>query len=124
MTSTISECDADTLKYYVHFGDPIDRSNWSIGVILLILIPIAITLSVEFSAIVSSKVNDVRSANSCGILMLLPLGGIYLAGEIGLISLDTINLLIISGILSAIDVSLFFVSTATFHREEIFKKWK
>ena len=98
--------------------------NWSIGVILLILVPIAVTLSVEFSVIVSSRVNDVRSANSFGILMLLPLGGIYLAGEIGLISLDTNNLLIISGILLAVDVILFFVSTATFRREEILTKWK
>jgi hypothetical protein len=81
-------------------------------------------LSVEFSVIVSSRVNDVRSANSYGILMLLPLGGIYLAGELGLISLDTTNLFIISGIFLALDVILFFVSTAAFRREEILTKWK
>ncbi|MGA2308298.1 MAG: ABC transporter permease subunit [Candidatus Bathyarchaeia archaeon] len=98
--------------------------NWSIGVILVILVPIAVTLSVEFSVIVSSRVNDVRSANSYGILMLLPLGGIYLAGELGLISLDTTNLFIISGIFLALDVILFFVSTAAFRREEILTKWK
>ena len=98
--------------------------NWSIGVILLILVPIAIILSVEFSVIVSSRVNDARSASGFGIFMLLPLGGIYLAGEVGLITLNTNNLLIISGILLAVDVILFFVSIATFRREEILTKWK
>jgi ABC-2 type transport system permease protein len=98
--------------------------NWTIGVLLLILVPVAIILSVEFSVIVSSRVNDVRSAQSFGILMFFPFLAIYLAGEIGIISLDINNLLIISGILFAVDVILFFVSTTTFRREEILTKWK
>jgi len=98
--------------------------NWTIGVLLLILVPVAIILSVMFSVIVSSKVNDVRSASSFGILMFFPFMGIYLASQIGVISLDINNLLIISGILLAVDVALFFISTATFRREEILTKWK
>jgi hypothetical protein len=74
--------------------------------------------------IVSSRVNDVRSASSFGILMFFPFLAIYLASVLGLISLDTNNILIISGILLAVDVALFFVSTATFQREEILTKWK
>src|SRR5450759_550685 len=62
--------------------------NWTIGVLLLILVPVAIILSVMFSVIVSSKVNDVRSASSFGILMFFPFMGIYLASQIGVISLD------------------------------------
>ena len=98
--------------------------NETIGVLLLILVPIAVVLSVLFSIIVSSRVNDVRSANSYGILMFFPFLAIYLASEIGIISLNVSNLLIISGILLAIDVALFFVSTAAFQREEILTKWK
>jgi len=86
--------------------------------------PVAVVLSVEFSVIVSSRVNDVRSASSFGILMFFPFLAIYLASEIGIITLDVNNLLIISGILLAVDVILFFVSTATFRREEILTKWK
>ncbi len=86
--------------------------------------PVAVVLSVVFSVIVSSRVNDVRSANSFGILMFFPFLAIYLASEIGIITLDVNNLLIISGILLAVDVALFFVSTATFRREEILTKWK
>ena len=98
--------------------------NWTIATLLLVLVPVAIILSVEFSVIVSSRVNDVRSASSFGILMFFPFLAIYLASEIGIISLGINNILIISGILLALDVILFFVSTATFRREEILTKWK
>jgi hypothetical protein len=37
---------------------------------------------------------------------------------------DTTNLVIIAGALVVVDVLLFFVSTAAFHREEILTKWK
>jgi ABC-type Na+ efflux pump permease subunit len=98
--------------------------NWTIATLLLILVPVAVVFSVEFSVIVSSRVNDVRSASSFGILMFFPFLAIYLASEIGIISLGINNILIISGILLALDVILFFVSTATFRREEILTKWK
>jgi ABC-2 type transport system permease protein len=98
--------------------------NQTIAVLLLVLVPIAVVLSILFSIIVSSRVNDVRSANSYGILMFFPFLAIYLASEIGIISLDINNLLIISGMLFVIDVGLFFVSTAAFRREEILTKWK
>jgi ABC-type Na+ efflux pump permease subunit len=98
--------------------------NWTIATLLLVLVPVAVVLSVLFSVMVSSRVNDVRSASSFGILMFFPFLAIYLASEIGVITLDVNNLLIISGILLALDVALFFVSTATFRREEILTKWK
>ncbi len=98
--------------------------NWTIGVLLLILMPVAIIMSVEFSVIISSRVNDVRSASNFGILMFFPFLAIYLASQIGIITLDIDTLLIISGIIFVVDVILFFVSTAMFRREEILTKWK
>jgi len=98
--------------------------NWEFGLILLVLSPLAATLSVELSIVVSSRVNDVRAASQLGSLAFLPFMGIYLASEIGLISLDTNTLLIIAGILAAAALVLFRVSTATFRREEILTKWK
>jgi len=98
--------------------------NWEIGVILLLLAPLTALLSVELSVIASARVNDVRSASQLGGLMFLPFLGIYLAGEIGLISLDTNNLLIIAAVLAVLVLVLFRISTATFQREEILTKWK
>jgi ABC-2 type transport system permease protein len=98
--------------------------NWGMGLILLLLAPLAAILSIESSVIASSRVSDVRSASQLGSLMFLPFMGIYLASEIGLISLDTDNLLIISVVLAALDFVLFRISVATFRREEILTKWK
>jgi ABC-2 type transport system permease protein len=98
--------------------------NWGFGLILLVLAPLAATLSVEMSVIVSSRVSDVRTASQLGSLTILPFMGIYLASEIGLITLDTNNLLIVAVILAAAALVLFRVSTATFRREEILTKWK
>jgi ABC-2 type transport system permease protein len=98
--------------------------NWTFGVLLLVLVPVAVIMSVLYSIIVSSRVNDVRSANGYGIFIFLPFLAIYLASEIGIISLDLTGLLIIAGILFAIDIALYFVSTAAFQREEILTKWK
>ncbi len=98
--------------------------NWGFALILLVLAPLSATLSVEASVIASSRVSDVRSASQLGSLMFLPFMGIYLASEIGLITLNTTNLLIIAGVLALVALALFRVSTATFRREEILTKWK
>jgi ABC-2 type transport system permease protein len=98
--------------------------NWTFGFLLLVLVPVAVVMSVFYSVIVSSRVNDVRSANSFGIFIFLPFLAIYIASEINIISLDINGILIIAAILSAIDVALYFVGTAAFQREEILTKWK
>ncbi len=98
--------------------------NWTFGVLLLVVVPVAVTMSVLYSIIVSSRANDVRSASSYGILVFLPFLAIYFASEIRIISLDFNGLLIIAGVLAAIDIALYFVSTAAFQREEILTKWK
>jgi ABC-type Na+ efflux pump permease subunit len=98
--------------------------NWTFGVLLLVLVPVAVVMSVLYSVIVSSKVNDVRSANTYGILIFIPFMAIYFASEMSIIKLDINGLLIIAGVLFVVDVALFFLSTATFRREEILTKWK
>ena len=112
--------DAVTFSTLDHYYFP----NWNIATLLLVLMPAAIVMSVLFAVIVSARVNDVRSANSFGVFILFPLLGIYLLSETSVITLDVNTLLIISGIILAVDVALFYVSTKTFRREEILTKWK
>jgi hypothetical protein len=60
-----------------------------------------------------------------GALAVLPFMGLYVSGELNLINLgDASNLLIVAAALLVVDVLLFFVSRATFRREEILTKWK
>jgi ABC-2 type transport system permease protein len=107
-----------TLGYYFF-------PNWTAAIILFLMVPLAVVMSVEWNVIVSARVSDVRIAQQVGILLILPFGAMYVAGELNLIQLgSTITLLIIAGILLVVDVLLLYVAKATFQREEILTKWK
>ncbi len=106
----------NTLGYYYF-------PNWTIGIILLILLPLLAILSVEWSVIVSARASDPRAAQLQGFLIVLPLAVVYVATEVGAITLDTTTIWIISGAAFIADIILFFLSTRTFQREEILTKW-
>jgi ABC-2 type transport system permease protein len=98
--------------------------NWSIGVTLLILAPLATILTIQLTVIVSARVNDVRTVQQFTGVVFFPFIVIYVMTEIGVIALNTTNLLLMAGVFLAADLVLFYVSTATFKREEILTKWK
>jgi len=98
--------------------------SWAMAAGLLVAVPLASVLSIELSVIVSSRVNDVRTAQQLGSLMVIPFAGIYVGGELSLIALDLNTLLEISAVIALFDVALFFLARATFRREEILTKWK
>ena len=98
--------------------------NWSIGVSLLVLSPLASIFSIELTVILSARANDVRSVQQFTGVMFFPFIIIYVLTEIGVIQLTTINLLIMSGVFLVADLLLFYLSTKTFKREEILTRWK
>ncbi len=98
--------------------------NWTMAVILLAVVPLISILSTEFNVIVSARVSDIRAAQQLGALILLPLGVIYVALEVGFVSPTPATLAVIIAIILVIDVLLFSLSRATFRREEILTKWK
>jgi ABC-type Na+ efflux pump permease subunit len=98
--------------------------NWNIVIILFIQAPLACLLSVGYNVLVSSRMNDVRSAQQLGSLIILPLGAVYLMSELKVMSLTTDNMWIMAAILLVIDGILFYLVKATFQREEILTKWK
>jgi ABC-2 type transport system permease protein len=106
----------NTLGYYYF-------PNWTIGIMLLILLPLMAILSVEWSVIVSSRASDPRAAQLQGYLIAIPLFVIYVATEVGAVKLNNATIWIISGIILILDIVLFFLSTRTFQREEILTKW-
>ncbi len=99
--------------------------TWGAVLTFFVLAPLALLMSVQMNVIVSSRISDVRTGQQVGVLSVLPFAGLYLGGELGIIDLGSVeNLLIITGAVLAADVLLFFVTTATFRREEILTKWK
>lgn len=98
--------------------------NWSIAFILMLAVPLSSILSIQLNVIISSRVNDVRTANQLGLILFIPFMGVYVLLVTNAISLSVINLSIISAILFIIDAVLFYISKATFSRDEILTKWK
>jgi ABC-2 type transport system permease protein len=98
--------------------------NWDIVIIVFLLGPLASLLSVGYNVLISSRSNDVRSAQQLGALIMLPLGAVYVLSEFKVLNLTTNNLLIGAAVLVAIDVIVFYLVKATFQREEILTKWK
>ena len=108
----------DKLGYYF-FPNP------NAVVLLFLMVPLAVVMSTEWNVFISSRVSDVRIAQQIGVLLALPLFGIYVAGQANLVSLGDINTLIaISGALLLIDLLFLYVARATFRREAILTKWK
>ena len=98
--------------------------NWNMAIILFLLAPLACILSVGYNVLISSRANDVRTAQQLGALIILPLGAVYLLTELRVLDLNTNTLLIVAASLAAVDVVVFFLAKATFQREEILTKWK
>jgi len=98
--------------------------NWSMAFILLLAVPLSSILSIQLNVIISSKVNDVRTANQLGLILFIPFIAVYALLEVNVVSLNIINLIAISIILLLADAVLFYINKATFNRDEILTKWK
>ena len=85
--------------------------------------PLACIMSVEANIIVSSKVNDIRAAQQLGGLVVLPLVFIVIFASTSS-QISTILAIAVLAALAVADVALFYLSKATFQREEILTKWK
>ncbi len=98
--------------------------NAVMAVIMLLLVPLAAITAVEVSVIISARVNDVRTAQQLGSLIVLPFALIYVLGEVNAFPLTVPYLLIIAAIILVADRVLFSLAVSTFRREEILTKWK
>ena len=98
--------------------------NWTMAFILIIAVPLASILSIQLNIIISSRVNDVRTANQLGLLLFIPFIAVYILLTTNMVSLNILNLLIVSIVLLIIDVVLFYINKATFNRDKILTKWK
>jgi ABC-2 type transport system permease protein len=98
--------------------------NFTILVQVFVLAPVVAIVAIESSVAVSSRVQDVRSAQQISSLLFMPFILLYVAAEIQLFPLDLRNTLLLSGVLAAVALALFTVSRKLFQREEILTRWK
>jgi len=86
--------------------------------------PLLALVSVNFSVIVSSRVNDPRVAEQLTALLIVPLLAIFFGQMAGLFVLNRNLILIGAAFLLLIDAILIFLSTQIFERETILTRWK
>ena len=94
------------------------------AIVMGVMTPLVCILSVEANVIISSRVNDIRAAQQLGAFVILPIILVMVfATTVQTIPLVTLSLILSGGIALA-DIALFYLSKATFKREEILTKWK
>jgi ABC-2 type transport system permease protein len=98
--------------------------NLNLALIVGLVAPLACILSVEANVIVSSRVSDVRAAQQLGGIIVLPIILVLMLGSLFAFMPADLLALVMSGVLAIAAVALFYVSKATFQREEILTRWK
>jgi ABC-2 type transport system permease protein len=94
----------------------------SLGV-FFILGPLSALAALQLAVCVSSRVNDARSAQQIGALVILPLAGALVAQLTGTLTLTMPIILGIGGVLAVVDVALMALAIRLFDRESILTRW-
>jgi ABC-2 type transport system permease protein len=88
------------------------------------MISAPICCALPMAVCVSSRVNDARSAQQIGALIILPIAGLLVAQVTGSIVLSGRILALIAVALLALNAGLLALGVALFDRESILTRWK
>ena len=95
---------------------------WWIAVIFVG--PLLAILSVNFSLMVSSRVNEPRVAEQLSAVVILPLLALFFAQIAGLLIINRQIVLVLSVILLLLDSLMVYLAVRLFQRETILTRWK
>ena len=92
--------------------------------IVFLLGPLSSLAALQLAVCVSSRVNDARSAQQIGALIILPIAGLLVAQLTGNVQLTVPAILLIALALVAVNAGLMRIGVALFDRESILTRWK
>jgi len=92
--------------------------------VMFVIGPLASLAALQLAVCVSSRVNDSRSAQQIGALVILPISGLLVAQLMGGLQLTGRLILVLSTGLVLFNVVLMMVGVALFDRESILTRWK
>jgi ABC-2 type transport system permease protein len=92
--------------------------------IVFLLGPLASLAALQLAVCVSSRVNDARSAQQIGALIILPIAGLLVAQLTGNAILTVPRIILIALVLGVVNVVLLRIGVALFDRESILTRWK
>ncbi len=86
--------------------------------------PLMALMSVNFSIMVSSRVNDPRAAEQISTIIILPLLLLFFGRITGIFLVDRQFILWISLVLMILDILMIYLAVRLFQRETILTRWK
>ncbi len=86
--------------------------------------PLLALAGINVTLIVSSRVNDPRTAEQVSMMLVLPLLGVFFAQIAGVLMVNVQVMQLAAVLLLAIDVGLVSLGVRAFQRETILTKWK
>ncbi|MBM3817678.1 MAG: hypothetical protein FJW14_01480 [Acidimicrobiia bacterium] len=92
--------------------------------VMFLLGPLAALAALQLAVCVSSRVNDPRSAQQLGALVILPMAGLFVAQISGAFLLTAAVIALIALVLAAVNAALMKTAIALFDRESILTRWK
>ena len=95
----------------------------SLGMVFL-LGPLAALAALQLAVCVSSRVNDARSAQQIGALIILPLAGLLVAQLTGTVAVTGRLIGIFTIVLATVNIVLMRIGVALFDRESILTRWQ
>jgi len=95
----------------------------SIGVVFLVG-PLAALAALQLAVCVSSRVNDARSAQQIGALIIIPLSALLVGQLTGVVTVTMPLIALIALVLTGVNAALIVVGVALFDRESILTRWK
>lgn len=93
-------------------------------VAVFVIGPLLAILSVNFSIMVSSRVNDPRVAEQVSVVVILPVLGLFFGQIAGLFFLNRQIILALAAILLLLDAFMVYIAVRLFQRENILTRWK
>jgi ABC-2 type transport system permease protein len=92
--------------------------------IVFVLGPLAALAALQMAVCVSSRVNDARTAQQIGVLVILPVAGLLIGQLFGSLQLTGPVIVIIAAVSLAINAVLMWIGIILFDRETILTRWK
>jgi ABC-2 type transport system permease protein len=92
--------------------------------LIVLVAPAAALVSLQAAILISSRVNDARTAQQFGVLIILPLTGVLVAQFTGSIWLSAATLALAGLTLLVLWILLTVLSVAVFERESILTRWR
>lgn len=89
-----------------------------------LLSPLLTVMAVTIGIIVSSRLNDPRAAEQLGMVVIVPVLGLFFAQMAGFIFLNSQVMLWLIGGMILVDIGMLRLAVVLFQRETILTRWR